>query len=129
MAKLFRYFKEQEFACKCGCGKTPFKSNFGFSVDTALISKLDDLRHRFSKKIVVTSGFRCYDYNIKQSKASLTSSHVKGLAVDITFANFDINRLEVLALVCEMGFKRVGIGKDFIHLDVDIDKSQLSWTY
>lgn len=57
-----------------------------------------------------------------------TSSHTKGLAVDIRCTDSH-QRLVLLRLAIENGFTRIGIGERFIHLDDDHDKPSCVWLY
>ena len=57
------------------------------------------------------------------------SSHLKGLAADIKCVN-STDRFKLEGILREVGFKRIGIGETFIHIDIDKDKSQnVLWTY
>ena len=69
-----KYFKREEFACKCGCGQD--------TVDYELIEVLDRLREWAGAPVTVTSGNRCPEHNKKIGGAS-TSQHTRGRAADI----------------------------------------------
>ena len=74
------------------------------------------------------SWYRCEKHN-KAVGGSETSSHLKGLAVDIKIHN-STHRFLVLQALIKAGFTRIGIGKTFIHADIDMSKSQnLIWLY
>jgi len=52
-----------------------------------------------------------------------------GLAADIKCTN-SIDRFHLVFLLQETGFQRIGIADNFIHVDLDFDKSQqVMWTY
>lgn len=68
-----QYFKPQELACKCGCGKLPALS---------FCQTLDHIRWAWGKPIYVTSGARCKEYNEMVGGAE-NSSHVRGIGVDL----------------------------------------------
>jgi len=58
-----------------------------------------------------------------------TSSHLKGYAVDIKCEESPYRYLLVGGLL-KAGFKRIGIGKNFIHADIDPEKvGSLIWVY
>ena len=58
-----------------------------------------------------------------------TSSHIKGLAVDIKAKDSKTRGL-ILDALRYVGFTRIGISKTFIHVDLDYDKSQnVTWLY
>ena len=113
------YFNEKEFACPC-CGRV--------EMNDAFIYKLDAVRELGDMVMIINSGFRCPAHN-KDVGGKINSSHLFGLAVDVkTFSSRGRYRLMQAAL--SRGINRIGIAKDFIHLDVDIDKPQnLIWTY
>jgi len=78
--------------------------------------------------IIITSGYRCEEHN-REVGGKGTSSHPKGLAADIKCDDLSYRFLLVEALL-KAGFTRIGIGKDFIHVDLDTDKTQnLIWVY
>ena len=56
------------------------------------------------------------------------STHLIGLAVDIVINN-GFTRLILIASAIEVGIKRIGIAKDFIHIDTDSDKDNAIWVY
>ena len=57
------------------------------------------------------------------------SSHLKGLAVDISCKSSK-DRFALVNLLLKVGFKRIGIAGSFIHVDIDKTKSQnLIWGY
>jgi len=115
-----KHFKAEEFICK-HCGK--------LKIDTDLILKLEDIRTQIGKPIFITSAYRCPEYN-KQVGGVPDSAHTKGLAVDIACTN-SRDRYEILDIVFKFDlFNRIGIGKSFIHLDIDKEKPQnVVWHY
>lgn len=109
-----KYFKSDEFKCKCGCEEFDFSQN--------LADKLNTVREILGKPIVINSGFRCKKHNL-DSGGSATSSHCKGLAVDIKAVD-SVYRHQLLKVLFFVGFNRIGIDKKFIHVDIDEDKPQ-----
>jgi len=58
-----------------------------------------------------------------------TSSHTKGVAVDISVST-SYERFKILEALIYAGFNRIGIGSDFIHIDNDAKKAQeVCWDY
>lgn len=119
----YKYFKESEFKCKCGRCEN--------KINPELIKKLDTAREIAGVPFVVTSGYRCREYNndllSRGYKASKNSSHTLGLAADIA-AN-DKTRDVIYQALKKAGFVRIGLGKTFIHADIDTDKPQTEWRY
>ena len=114
-----RHFKPKEFCCKCGCGSC--------EMHPQLVAALDMARAKAGVPFKITSGFRCARYNFRVG-GKLTSSHTKGLAADIAYADGRQGLLILKALLPY--FDRVGVGADFIHVDIDPDKpSPVLWTY
>ena len=121
-----KYFKRSEFDCPCEKGS-------GENMDAAFLQKLDKCRELAGIPFKINSGFRCKEYNegllAKGYKASKTSPHLKGLAADIATPTSS-QRWKVLESAIKIGFNRIGIGKNFIHLDIDTEKSQeVVWHY
>jgi len=111
-------FKPNEFNCKCGKNKI----NFDF------VNKLNQARIYSDFPYVINSGFRCRKHN-KEVGGSETSSHLKGLAVDIR-AETSRSRYLILKGLIKAKFNRIGIGENFIHVDDDKEKEQnLIWRY
>lgn len=69
-----KYFKQHEFACKCGCGLN--------NIDLKLIKILDEIRTYFNRPIQISSGCRCAKHN-KIVGGVANSRHLSGKAVDI----------------------------------------------
>jgi zinc D-Ala-D-Ala carboxypeptidase len=114
------YFKKAEFACKCGCRRNEIKQE--------LINKLDKSRDITNTPFIITSGYRCPSHN-KSVGGSPSSSHLKGLAVDIKADNSQ-HRMNIVHGLTSAGFTRIGIHYNFIHADMDTSKPQdLMWVY
>tara|TARA_R110001592_G_scaffold270403_1_gene536860 strand:- start:386 stop:745 length:360 start_codon:yes stop_codon:yes gene_type:complete len=117
----FKYFNYEEF-------NSPDLDDSGKKVSDELISMLDVARKKYGKSISINSGYRTPDHNAKVG-GTPNSSHLKGLAADIKCVN-STDRFRLEGILREVGFKRIGIGETFIHIDIDKDKSQnVLWTY
>lgn len=121
-----RYFNYTEF-------DSPDELGSGKNMNPLILEMLDQAREKFDKPIKINSGYRtqAYNENLKARgyKASPNSSHLKGLAVDI-HCNNSKDRFELIDILLDVGFNRIGIANTFIHVDIDIDKpSHLIWTY
>ena len=116
----FQYFTISEFDCKCGCGKN--------NIDTELIRKLDRVRGKAEIPIVVSSGCRC-EVNNRIAGGKEDSAHLTGLAADIRVFS-STTRWKLLTAIFTSGFNRIGIGKTFIHVDIDDSKPEkVIWLY
>lgn len=108
-------FNLREFVCKC-CGTV--------KIDNELVQRLQLLRDRVKRPVIITSGYRCPKHN-KEVGGVDSSYHTQGLAVDIVVENYGLEELANLAKA--VGFKGIGIYKShgFIHLDLGEERR---WT-
>ena len=114
-----RYFKVDEFECPC-CGEN--------NINPDLLVALDNARDIAEIPFVIESGFRCVEHN-RAVGGKEDSSHLTGLAADIR-ATTSTDRYLILNALLFVGFTRIGIGKTFIHADIDRTKSQeVVWVY
>ncbi len=88
---------------------------------------LDEAREFAGIPFVINSAYRSPEHPLSIKNPS--SSHIKGLAVDIK-ATDSVTRFKIVKALVEVGFKRIGIADTFIHVDLDLDKTQnVIWTY
>lgn len=108
---IWRHFKLEEFACRCGCGAN--------LMDFVFVDELDELRHRLGFPLVITSGYRCPAYNAKVSSTGSTGPHTTGRAADISISH--ARAYELLQTALLMKFTGIGVqqkgGGRFLHLD------------
>ena len=104
---MSKYFKPSETRCKCGCG---------FDVKPELLIVADKVREKCGFPLIVSSGARCIKHNSKVGGAS-KSSHKDGLALDISCTDSQ-KRMILIKVLLDLGVKRIGLGKNFIHFDV-----------
>lgn len=69
----------------------------------------------------ITCGLRTMSWELAHGRRG-SSSHVKGLAVDIS-ARDSHTRYKVLLALAYVGVPRLGVGKTFIHADIDETKA------
>ena len=116
MSWEYRYFTSKEFACRCGCGTGDSLEH----IEKELLDRLCTVREQYGP-MVVTSGARCPLHN-KNEGGKPGSAHITipggrlCRAVDIRCTD-SVQRGKLLALVYQQ-FKRVGLHKSFIHMDV-----------
>ncbi|MBI4965353.1 MAG: hypothetical protein HY913_18900 [Desulfomonile tiedjei] len=121
-----KYFTPKEFTCKCE-GFCDHPSVISMNV----VSKLDKIREFIGKPITILSGTRCERFNRKFG-GKTRSSHVPkdnvSHAVDVRCPDAAF-RFAFLTAALPM-FNRIGIGKDFIHVDDDPElPSNVIWLY
>lgn len=125
MGDLTDNFSAHEFACKCPDEYCDMKD--GTKMDGAFIQTLQIIREVYKKPIKIRSGLRCKDWN-EHEGGEEDSAHTKGLGADLGCL-FSRDRYELLPLIRSL-FPRIGIGKDFIHVDMDESKDQdVMWVY
>lgn len=108
---MSKYFKEIEY-----------------KMDGDFLNKLDSSRKLAGIPFIINSAYRSKEHN-KQIGGTPNSSHLKGLAVDISVKD-SRTRYIILKSLIKVGFNRIGIASNFIHVDDDISKSKnVIWTY
>ncbi len=98
-----RYFKRSEFSNPDG-------------MSTELLLKLDWARHKSKLPFLLTSTYRANDVR----------SHGKGLAADISCKN-SAHRLIIIKSLLSVGFERIGIYPEHLHVDVSVDSPAVLW--
>lgn len=119
MAKSkYRYFYPDEFKkCVPSCSIDDMDEDF--------MNKLDLARNICPYPFVLNSAYRSKEYELSRGRTG-TSSHCKGLAVDISCLT-SIARLKMVMALIAVGFRRIGIYPTFIHVDNDKDKNKSMW--
>lgn len=117
-------------------------SAFRFAFSTMLQNaqpccSVADLDFGFAKRVydvwrdvpfVINSAYRSKDYELSRHRSG-TSSHCKGLAIDVSCID-NVQRFELVNAFLRHGFTRIGVGARFIHVDADMSKPQNRiWTY
>jgi zinc D-Ala-D-Ala carboxypeptidase len=115
------FFRSLEF-------DSPDSIGSGVKMDLTFVKKLDDLRKRCDFPFTIHSGFRTAAHNAQVGGVG-DSAHEKGLAADIAIADGRQRYIFVVQALA-IGFDRIGIGKTFVHLDIDGTLApQVIWDY
>ena len=118
---MYRFFSQTDFD-----RATPRCSIDDMSV--RFMSRLDQAREYAGVPFIVNSAYRTVEHEKAKGRDG-TSSHIKGIAVDLKATN-SRTRYKILQGLLKVGFTRIGIGKNFIHVDEDEEKDQdVIWTY
>ena len=118
-----KYFKLSEF-------DSPDEVGSGKKMCKKFLAQLDFARHLAGVPFKITSGYRSKKWNLKVG-GRVGSSHTGdvGLAADILCVGSRDRALIIKSLI-NVGITRIGIGKSFIHSDVDNKKDQdVFWLY
>lgn len=120
----WQWFDLKDFACHCGCEQNHMAPDF--------VNKLDSLRTHLGFPLIVSSGYRCPEYNNLVSSTGLYGPHTTGRAVD--FLVNGEKALRLLQIAANRAFTGIGINQKgnfntrFIHLD-DISQGQRPWIW
>lgn len=112
-----KYFKLEEFMCSCGCGENLMDDEFLAAIDLARTFAGIPFR--------INSGYRCDKHN--KEVGSTSKNHTSGKAADIQ-CEAGANRYLMVKALIDAGFRRIGIGKNFIHADTMNAQSSI-WLY
>ncbi len=89
-------------------------------LDEVLVSMLLGVSEKLGRPLYINCGYRSSQYD-KEKGRSGQSAHCSGKAVDIFCAD-NTFRYKLLVHLLDVGFVRVGIGKNYIHVDIDLKK-------
>lgn len=103
-------FNLQEFECT-----HPTHSHV--KVNRKLVEKLQSLRDKLKRPVIIISGYRC-DLRNKQVGGADQSEHLHGNAADISLTNQEYDISKIAGFAIEIGFTGIGYYNDAIHLDV-----------
>ncbi len=106
--QLTEHFNLIEFQCPC-CHRV--------LLNPLLVIKLESLRLKWSRPIIINSGFRCALHNVKVGGV-INSKHKLGQAVDVRVVEQEQETLSEIAQT--VGFKKAILYKKrgFVHLEI-----------
>lgn len=105
-------FQVKEFACKDGSD--------AILIDSELVEKLQVMRERIGKALIVNSGYRTPEYNKKVGGVD-NSQHCQGKAADVTANGVKPDVLFEIAK--QVGFRGIGLYSWGVHVDTRAQKS------
>lgn len=115
IAPVYKFFSESEVA--------------KWKLKPELFALLDKIRGECGFPLRIVSGLRSKAQNDALQDSVSDSSHLSSLAVDV-FCNDSSRRFKIIQAALANGIKRIGVGKDFLHLDIATDKPQnVIWHY
>ena len=90
--------------------------------------RLEALRKKLNRPVTLTSGIRCPAQTTAVGGVE-GSEHGTGDAVDIAVAG-SRDRFHVVQAALAVGFRRIGVGKTFVHVGTSFDHdSDVIWLY
>ena len=104
----YPYFTKAEFDCK-HTGKNEMQPEF--------MAKLQLLREKYGKPVIITSGYRHWTHPVEARKGHTTGEHTRGTCCDIACTS-GADRYQIVQLALQLSFPRIGIAKNFIHLGI-----------
>ena len=113
-----RYWKPDEFKCRCGEYHAPYCDGFPVQPDRKLLELADDIRHRLGAPAIRSSGIRCEMHNL-DSGGVANSRHLYGKALDFRVKGYTAE--QVLAEVKKDPRTRYAYAIDdtYVHMDVE----------
>jgi uncharacterized protein YcbK (DUF882 family) len=107
----YKDFARSEFVCSCGCDRA--------EMSPAFMDRLQRVRSVMGEALVVSSGYRCPEYNARISSTGRNGPHTLGKAADIAVQGDKAHRL--LKHAMQHGFTGIGVQQKgdgrFLHLD------------
>ena len=91
-------------------------------MDAVFLHVLDLIRENAGIPLVLNCAYRSKAHDIAKGRSG-NSAHTKGLAVDIRCTT-SANRLKIVKAALSVGITRIGIGKNFVHIDNDFTLQQ-----
>lgn len=115
------YFEYNEF-------DSPDKPGSYINMDVDFLNRLAEARKLAGIAFKITSGYRTPKHNESVGGVP-SSSHTRGYAADI-YAPTSRQKYLIVNALLAVGFDRIGVSKNFIHVDIDKDKpAETIWTY
>ena len=86
-------------------------------MDPEFLKTLDTVRQLAGIPLVLSCAYRSRAYDLAKGRSG-NSAHTRGKAVDIV-ANASGTRYRIVRAAMSLGISRIGIGKNFVHIDTD----------
>lgn len=108
--KTSKYFAPAEFKrCTPSCSIE--------DMDQRFLNTLDAIRALAGIPLVLNCAYRSVAHEKARGRSG-NSAHTKGLAADIR-CNSSATRWKIVTAALALGIRRIGIGKSYVHVDID----------
>ena len=112
-----RYWRRDEFACRCGEYHEPYCDGFPTEPDQTLVELLDDIRAHFGRPAIRSSGLRCPQHN-RDSNGVANSKHLSGKAMDFYVRDTSGEAVRAYAAADPRCNYTYVIEGNYVHVDV-----------
>lgn len=120
-----KYFKRDEFRCKCG-GK--YCNGFPVEPDKALVKLLDTVREHYGRPFTPNSAIRCKKYNaLPRIGGASNSQHLYGTAADVPASALGVTPKQLYNYLETLLPNTGGIGLYSWGCHVDTRKTKARW--
>lgn len=119
------HFGAKELTCRC-----KYEDCKEQRISADLIARLEKVRVELGQPLIVTSAYRCTEYQAHLRSSGVNtvvakkSTHELGDAVDVVPRD---GEMEGFAPICAKQFDSIGLAKTFLHLDTR--KGFRRWNY
>jgi glyoxylate carboligase len=116
---FLKNFQLSDFYCRCGICQDQV-------IDLSSCCLLQGFRDYINLPIYITSAYRCPSHNAKV-KGAPDSMHLVGAATDIYVTG--MTSIELAKRAMNYGYKRIGVGASFVHIDIKPTDKLTVWVY
>ena len=95
-------------------------------LDEKLLEKLQKLRSKIGRPLIINSAYRCPERNAQVGGAK-KSQHLFGRAVDVSIHNLNLSQNQILEMAKNLDFTGIGLYNNFVHLDVRNSPEIVVW--
>ena len=114
-----KYFSLDEFDCQV-TGENRMDPDF--------LEQLDALRLACGFTFIISSGYRHPTLHPIEAAKKVPGTHAQGIAADVVVKNAN-QRYCIVQEATKLGFRGIGVAKDFVHVDMRSTDTHVLWLY